>query len=316
MAVESDHRDLELKPKTKVSLRRKTTGLRFHDDDTADDEPDSITTDNEEYKHERTSISEAEVGEQEGTNGAKVSVSEDPQELSYFDNNYDNEEEEEEEEEEELEEEDEVEEDGFGGSTDARKQAIMYGKMSSAGNNSADDHDEHHRKHIEAVISSVLQTREDYSSFHADNPGFFHIVLDTSDLCDSFKTLENCAESCLINFKANSNGKNLKKTILSHAGINKADERNFVTERIRDFKNSAMLWSKGQDILSTQDHVERKPNYYEDVKPRENIFQKSTCASNLLDPTLPRPKITLKMKRIVELHEKKIRCSRDKNFDC
>jgi hypothetical protein len=167
--------------------------------------------------------------------------------------------------------------------------------------------------HKEAMTFSIEETKESYFQFHHDSPGFFHIVIDTANMCDSYKTVENIAVEALINFKHESMTYIANKSQVtkpSHAGSNQLDAKPFLDERMRQMKNSSSMWIKGMD-------AEKETFQLNSCQDQSKLlFSNPPCPRNLLDPTTHKPPITLKMKRLVELHEKRAKCATTQRNFC
>ncbi|OXA63355.1 Leucine-rich repeat and guanylate kinase domain-containing protein [Folsomia candida] len=171
----------------------------------------------------------------------------------------------------------------------------------------------HHLTHKEAMTFSILQTKERYSKFHSENPGFFHTVIDTADLCESYQVLENVVMDALIKFRQESIVYASRSPVVkSHAGANKVDAKYFLVDRLQKMKDSSVLWTRGCEIKnrpSEQEVQTFQQLYSSQMEQSEVLFTRPTCSRNLLDPTIHRPPITFKMRKLVELQEKRVKCS-------
>lgn len=117
-------------------------------------------------------------------------------------------------------------------------------------------------------------------------------------MCESYQTVENIAIEVLLKFKQESStsGPNrLQKPQL--------DATYFLEERMQRLKNCSELWTKGLDDIN-------EPSMFRCTQPNQGqqneiLLTKPSCPRSILDPTLRRPPITLKMMKLVDLYEKR-----------
>lgn len=179
--------------------------------------------------------------------------------------------------------------------------------------------------HKEAMTASILQTKELYSKFHSENPGFFHTVIDTADLCESYQVVENLASDALNKLKSESEASMERPQMeKSYSGANQVDAKYFMGDRIQKMKDFCASWSRGRGCGGGNQvpTFQLNPSRMEQsqlLKTQQQ--QQSTGRRNLLGPSIHRPLITLKMRKLVELTEKRAKCTNFQktsncNFQC